>query len=144
MKKLSVDMPLAVPHQKPPNKYASHPYPVLTEEVMQMGFSMKGTGNLINMPFDSMHITCGISGKGELRSIRQTFNLTESGAVISAKIEGEGQLKGISSSVAMRSEKIIVNANIAGVGELKRVLIRQNALDELKIGVKITGSGVLL
>ena len=26
------DMPLAVPHQKPPSKYASHPYPVLVDE----------------------------------------------------------------------------------------------------------------
>lgn len=27
MKNLTVNMPLAVPHQKPPSKYASHPYP---------------------------------------------------------------------------------------------------------------------
>lgn len=33
MKNLSVDMPLAVPHQKPPSKYASRPYPNLQEDV---------------------------------------------------------------------------------------------------------------
>lgn len=28
MKNLTVNMPLAVPHQRPPSKYASHPYPL--------------------------------------------------------------------------------------------------------------------
>lgn len=32
MKNLTVNMPLAVPHQRPPSKYASHPYPVLVDE----------------------------------------------------------------------------------------------------------------
>lgn len=32
MKNLTVNMPLAVPHQKPPSKYASHPYPLLIDE----------------------------------------------------------------------------------------------------------------
>lgn len=32
MKNLTVNMPLAVPHQRPPSKYASHPYPVLVEK----------------------------------------------------------------------------------------------------------------
>ena len=32
MKNLTVNMPLAVPHQRPPSKYASHPYPVLVNE----------------------------------------------------------------------------------------------------------------
>lgn len=32
MKNLTVNMPLAVPHQRPPSKYASHPYPVLMDE----------------------------------------------------------------------------------------------------------------
>ena len=32
MKNLTVNMPLAVPHQKPPSKYASHPYPILISE----------------------------------------------------------------------------------------------------------------
>ena len=34
MKNLTVNMPLAVPHQRPPSKYASHPYPVLVEDVV--------------------------------------------------------------------------------------------------------------
>lgn len=33
-KLLRKEMPLAVPHQKPPSKYASHPYPVLIEDAL--------------------------------------------------------------------------------------------------------------
>lgn len=47
MKNLTVNMPLAVPHQRPPSRYASHPYPVLVEEgaclvaVCPLGFILK-------------------------------------------------------------------------------------------------------
>lgn len=47
MKNLTVNMPLAVPHQRPPSKYASHPYPVLIDEdvfitaVCPIGFTLK-------------------------------------------------------------------------------------------------------
>lgn len=34
MKNITVNMPLAVPHQRPPSKYASHPYPVLIDDTL--------------------------------------------------------------------------------------------------------------
>ncbi|MGP5531229.1 hypothetical protein ACTXMK_05415 [Psychrobacter celer] len=44
MKNLTVNMPLAVPHQRPPSKYASHPYAFYAQENTQAEMVINSIG----------------------------------------------------------------------------------------------------
>lgn len=144
MKNLTVNMPLAVPHQKPPSKYASHPYPTLTTENFLVSAKLIETGYLLPVVRESLVVSSKIIGVGELRSILQVFEFSEKGVNVSAKMVGSGELKGLLSRIDMDIEGVRVSAKISGFGELVKVLIRQNTKDNLNISAKITGSGVLL
>lgn len=57
MKNLTVNMPLAVPHQRPPSKYASHPYAVLDDTAQYVNTISKVSGSIdvIKFPDDEIH-----------------------------------------------------------------------------------------
>lgn len=83
MKSLTVDMPLAVPHQRPPSKYASHPYPFLIDEdaysptVKSLDFTLKAV--LTQFFFDSYY-----------HPLAKPLDFTLKPILIDVNIEGDG------------------------------------------------------
>ena len=99
MKNLTVQMPLAVPHQRPPNKLRSHLYPIFLSDDMTLQASITGTGELrsvyqaTNIGMDSTQVQASITGTGELKQVFITYDNKFDAVSISASISGTGTLQ---------------------------------------------------
>lgn len=146
MKHLTVGMPLAVPHQRPPSKYASHPYPVLDTDIVVMSYSFAGSGSITPYPKDDLIVSYGFNGFGENRSVVKFHNLTDS-ASIDYKFNGVGKLESQELKdpiVKSVNGYVVISYGLIGEGALKRVLIQHSdKQDNLTINYKFNGVGSL-
>lgn len=143
-KLLRMGMPLAVPHQKPPNKLRSHLYPIFLSDAAALQVSMAGSGYILSVPMDFLSLGASIGGVGELRSIYQTLTIETDNMTIQASIAGNGELRSVYQATNISTDSTSIQASIAGSGELKRVLITyDNKHDDITIQATMTGTGTL-
>lgn len=145
MKNLTVNMPLAVPHQRPPSKYASHPYPVLIDDSALIRYSMSGLGYLLEASIDFILLGYSMDGEGELKGIYQELTVAPHMMNINYNMDGEGELRGIYQEYNPVPIQILVAYAMSGTVELRSILLPSNESNEkIKISYAMSGIGSLL
>lgn len=144
-KLLRMGMPLAVPHQKPPNKLRSHLYPYYDCENMTLSAMMTGDGYFISCPIDYVTVYADMIGDGELRSIYQSTNIGLDTVIINdVTMSGNGELRSIYQSTNIGYDSTTTITSMSGTGDLKRVLINyDNRRDDVTSTAIMTGIGTL-
>lgn len=147
MKNLSVDMPLAVPHQKPPSRYASHPYPIYFLDSASVIGSMTGAGVMLSAFKDTLSVNAALTGSGELRSILVEVDIGNDQLLVHGAITGIGELKKKVEKIKRlykTSDVMNINGKMVGSGKLLKLLIAyRHKAEEIKVSAKIIGIGEL-
>lgn len=147
MKNLTVNMPLAVPHQRPPSKYASHPYPIYFLDSASVTGSMIGAGVMLSAFKDDLRVNAALTGGGELRPILVEVDIGNDQLSVQGAITGIGELKKKVEEIKglyKTGDVMKVDSKIAGSGQLRKLLIAYwHKAEEIKVSAKIIGTGEL-
>lgn len=140
-------MPLAVPHQRPPSKYASHPYPVLLVDNGLFSAYIKGAGLLMPIFKDVAYIGANISGEGELRTLLRSSSFYTEKIALSTRMFGDGEIVDYTPKeylVKMDINQVRLSTSMRGSGEIKRLLIKhQLQTNKAILSTSIRGNGVI-
>lgn len=139
--------PLAVPHQKPPNKLRSHLYPTLITESITMKADISGVGYMLASTIESLVVDASVHGSGIMRSVLNQYVLPAENIQIDAKVQGVGELilaRSLLNSYKLANDVLSINAQVSDSGILKRVLIQQSLKPELIVfNAAMIGEGVM-